>query len=107
MLNAPYKIAAKAYQIWLVPILQRLITAQQTACLPGRGIHHTLLLLIEMLHQAEQSGLDHILIQLNITKAFDMLEWDFLTKLLHKIGFGEQFIGFIEALKIWQQQPSR
>jgi hypothetical protein len=107
MLNVCYKIAAKAYQLRLVPILQRYITPQQVACLPGRGIHHALLLLSETLHHAEISELDHILVKLDIAKAFDMLEWHFLTKLLRKIGFGDVFIIFIDSTHSTAQSAVR
>jgi hypothetical protein len=50
-----------------------------------------------MLYHAEKSGQKHILLKLDVAKAFDMLEWEFLLSLLHKIGFGPNFICFIKA----------
>lgn len=52
LLNAAYKIAAKAFQNCLSPILQRLISPQQFAFLPGHNIQHALLMLGEMLHRS-------------------------------------------------------
>lgn len=49
LLNTTYKIAAKAMQRRLRLLLERLISPQQHACLPGRNIHHSLLMLGEML----------------------------------------------------------
>lgn len=56
LLNSIYKIGAKAMQLRVTPILQRTLTSQQTAFLPGRNIHHGLLLMSEMLHRAKASG---------------------------------------------------
>lgn len=56
LLNAAYKIGAKAMQRRLTPLLQRIITPQQFAFLLGRNIHHSLLLMGEMLQQATVSG---------------------------------------------------
>jgi hypothetical protein len=36
--------------------------------------------------------------ELDVTKAFDMLEWLFLVWLLQKIGFGPKFLAFIQAI---------
>lgn len=56
LLNVAYKIAAKAFQNLLSPILQNVISPQQFAFLLGRNIQHSLLLLGEMLQQAANSG---------------------------------------------------
>lgn len=56
LLNVSYKIGAKAMQMRLTPILQRLISPQQFAFLPGRNIHHSLVLLGEMLNQARSTS---------------------------------------------------
>lgn len=51
LLNSIYKIGAKAMQLRVTLILQRTISSQQSAFLPGRNIHHALLLMSEMLHR--------------------------------------------------------
>lgn len=56
LLNVAYKIGAKALQRRLTPILQRVISPQQSAFFPGRNIHHSLVMLGEILHQANLSG---------------------------------------------------
>lgn len=80
LLNAAYKIGAKALQQRLSPMLQRIITPQQFAFLPGRNIHHSLLLMGEMLHQAALSGEEYVLLKLDVIKAFDKLETCFSDK---------------------------
>lgn len=73
LLNVIYKIGAKVLQRRLTPILQQIIAPQQFAFLSGRNIHHSLVLLGAMLHQAASSGEDHVLLKLDVIKAFDQL----------------------------------
>lgn len=77
-----YKVGAKVMQTRLTPVLQRIIAPQQFAFLPGRSIHHSLILLGE--HQALESGDEHMLLKLHVVKAFDRLEWPYLLVLLDK-----------------------
>lgn len=97
LLNVAYKIGAKALQRRLTPILQRTISPQQSAFLPGRNIHRSLVMLGEMLHQANLSGEEHLLLKLDVVKAFDRLEWPFLMALLEKSGFSGTLTGFLRA----------
>lgn len=97
LLNITYKIAAKAMQRRLTPLLHRLISPQQHAFLPGWNIHHSLIMLEEMLHQAEQSGDEFVLLKLDVIKAFDKLEWPFLLALLEKSGFSGMLTSFLSA----------
>lgn len=97
LLNTVYKIGAKAIQRRISPILQRVISHQQSAFLPGRNIHHTLLLMAEMLHQAQISGEDHILLKLDVRKAFDSLEWPFILATIERAGLNGMLSGFLKA----------
>lgn len=97
LLNTVYKIGAKAIQRRLSPILQRIITPQQSAFLPGRNIHHALLLMGEMLHQAKISGEEHILLKLDVCKAFDTLEWPFILATIERAGMNGILSGFLKA----------
>lgn len=97
LLNVAYKIGAKALQQHLTPLLQRIITPQQFAFLPRRNIHHSLLLMGEMLHQAAISGEEYILLKLDVVKAFDKLEWPFLLAVIEKMGTGGLLSQFLLA----------
>jgi hypothetical protein len=39
-----------------------------------------------------------MLLKLDITKAFDSVDWAFLVDVLRKLGFGERFLSVICAL---------
>lgn len=97
LLNVAYKIGAKAFQLRLAHILSRFITQNQYGFLPGRNIHHSLLLMNELLQEAIKSGEEHLFLKLDVVKAFDKLEWSFIFEILHKYGFGPQFVAFVKA----------
>lgn len=62
-----------------------------------RNIHHSLLLMGEMLHQAEQCGEDYILLQLDVCKAFDNMEWAYILATVEKAGMNGMVSGFLKA----------
>jgi hypothetical protein len=47
------------------------------------------------LHSSKQSA---ILLKLDVTKAFDTVDWSFLLEVLMKMGFGARLLGCICAL---------
>lgn len=73
LLNCALKLLTKLYQLRLSLVLQDLITKQQSASLPGRSIHRSIILSNEILHKAMQSDLDFILMKLDPIKAFDIV----------------------------------
>lgn len=97
LLNVIYKIVAKVMQRCLTLVLQRVISPQQFAFLPGRNIHHSLFLLEEMLHQAESTGEEFVLLKMDVTKAFDSLECPFLLACLEKCGLAGTLTSFMKA----------
>lgn len=97
LLNSVYKIGAKAMQRRLSPILQKIISPQQSAFLPGRNIHHNLLLHSKILHRAQTSGEEHILLRLDVCKVFDRLEWPFVLASVKKAGLARTLSAFLKA----------
>lgn len=97
LLNTVYKIGPKAMQRHISPLLQRIISPQQSAFLPGRNIHHALLLLGEMLHQARESGDEFVLMKLDVRKAFDSMEWPFILAMVERAGTNGMLSSFLKA----------
>jgi hypothetical protein len=46
---------------------------------------------------------DAILLKLDITKAFDTVDWAFLLDVMAKLGFGRRWISMICGLSCWEQ----
>ncbi|KAL3679780.1 hypothetical protein R1sor_022736 [Riccia sorocarpa] len=98
LLNSVYKIWAKALQIRLSPVLQRLISWEQNAFLPGRHLHSTVFLCSEALFEAKLIQQDSVLLKIDFRKAFDTLRWDFLYEAMRKMNFGDTFIALVQTV---------
>ncbi|KAL0292062.1 UNVERIFIED_CONTAM: Retrovirus-related Pol polyprotein from type-2 retrotransposable element R2DM [Sesamum radiatum] len=78
-------------------ILHLLIDYSQNAFVPGRSISDNILLAQELLAGYNQAKLPpRCTIKVDIQKAYDSVDWDFLTAVLKLFEFPAQFIGWIE-----------
>jgi len=84
------KLVTKILANQLAPLLPSLISANQSAFVRGRKIHDNFVLVQQMvksLHKEEA----HILLKLEISKAFDSVSWSFLLEVMCKVGFGQRW----------------
>ncbi|KAL0396708.1 UNVERIFIED_CONTAM: putative mitochondrial protein [Sesamum calycinum] len=83
--NVVYKIASKAIANRLKPLLDTLISPCQAVFVPGRLITDNVLLAFEVNHflKTKRWGKKgHMALKLDISKAYDKVEWKFLEKVL-------------------------
>ncbi|KAK4387778.1 putative mitochondrial protein [Sesamum angolense] len=79
--NVAYKIASKSIANRLKPWLDRIISPAQSAFVPGRLITDNVLLAFETNHflNTHSRGRKHFMnLKLDISKAYDRVEWSFL-----------------------------
>lgn len=79
----------------LVPWLPTLVPSNQSAFIRGRSIHDNFLFVQQMvkaLHRKEEA---HILLKLDISKAFDSVSWSFLLEVLQHLGFGRRWCNLL------------
>ncbi|KAL0299859.1 UNVERIFIED_CONTAM: hypothetical protein Scaly_3067500 [Sesamum calycinum] len=87
------KIIVKRMQL----ILHLLIDYSQNAFVPGRSISDNILLAQELLAGYNQAKLPpRCTIKVDLKKAYDSVEWDFLIEVLKLFNFPPKFIGWIE-----------
>ena len=98
LLNLGYKIYAKALQLRLQPVLMDVISPDQSAFLPLRFILDNLLITQETLAWAEYSNQPLIFLKLDFSKAYDMVEWQCMYKVMEKLGFPQAFIKMVSLL---------
>jgi len=98
LLNALYKIVAKALQIRLQLLLQEVINPEQSAFLPSRHILGNILLQYKTVEWAKTSNQDLIFLKLDFTKAYDVVSWDFLYTVMMKMGIPDSFIDLTKML---------
>ncbi|KAL0295432.1 UNVERIFIED_CONTAM: putative mitochondrial protein [Sesamum calycinum] len=78
-------------------VLPLLIDYSQNAFVPGRSISDNILLAQELLTGYNQVRLPaRCMLKVDIQKAYDSVEWDFLLEVLRLFNFPQQFITLIE-----------
>ncbi|KAL0388103.1 UNVERIFIED_CONTAM: putative mitochondrial protein [Sesamum radiatum] len=88
--NVVYKVASKTIANRLKPWLHRIISPAQSAFVSGRLITDNVLLAFETNHflNTHSKGSKHFMnLKLDISKAYDRVEWPFLRRVLGKLGF--------------------
>ena len=90
--NVVYKIVSTVLVNRLKKILPEVISESQSAFVPDRQITDNVLVVFETMHYLDQrrkgkEGL--IAIKLNMSKAYDKVEWDFLEVMMRSLGFSE------------------
>ncbi|XP_062014482.1 uncharacterized protein LOC133731021 [Rosa rugosa] len=96
--NFSYKILAKVLTNRLQPLMPDIITKEQSAFVSGRQIQDNVIVAHEIYHHLKmlRTGSDFELgIKLDMNKAYDRLEWDFLEAVLYKLGCSPQWINLV------------
>ncbi|CAI8584688.1 unnamed protein product [Vicia faba] len=83
----------------LAKIMHFLISNEKRGFIHGRHIHGCIELASEAFNLLDSKAwCGNATLKLDITKAFDILSWDFLLKVLHKFGFNDKFCLWINNL---------
>ena len=96
--NVIYKIIAKVLANRLKVVLPNIISPFQSAFLAGRLITDNIIAAYETLHTMHTkmwSKVRFMGIKLDMSKAYDMVEWEFLEAIMCIMGFSERWISLI------------
>jgi hypothetical protein len=92
------KWVAKVIANRLAPLLPQLVGPHQSAFVRGRCFHENFMMVQGTARKLHSSKQPTILLKLDITKAFDTVDWSFLLEVLRKMGFGASLLACICAL---------
>ena len=93
--NTIYKIYSKILAKRLKGLLPKVISEEQTGFVPRRSILDGVLTIQETIHTASKDKVPCMFMKLDIQKAYDMVDWRFLCKVLEAFGFSKQWINLI------------
>lgn len=96
--NVLYKIGSKAIANRLKPALDIIISPSQSAFVPNRLITDNVLVAFELNHfirTNSRSKHDYMTLKLDVSKAYDRVEWFFLHKVLLRLGLPRRFVDLI------------
>lgn len=97
--NVIYKIIAKTLANRLKPHLPDYIDPAQQAFIEGRRISDNIIIAQEIAHSFAIRSWKHqaFMLKIDLAKAFDRLEWNFIVSALTRKGLHEHFINLIYA----------
>lgn len=93
--NVIYKIVAKMLTNRLKGVLGSVISESHSAFVPGRAITDNILISTEIMHylKRKKQGRDGVAaLKIDMSKAYDRVEWTFLKLIMLKMGFAVDFV---------------
>jgi hypothetical protein len=93
--NVMYKLIAKVLANRLKNVLPFIISPSQSAFIPGRMITDNILVAFEALHtmDVKLKGREGFMaLKLDMSKAYNRVEWSFLETVMRRLGFAERWI---------------
>jgi hypothetical protein len=93
--NVLYKLISKVLANRLKKVLPHIISPKQSAFIPGRLIIDNILVAFEAMHTMDRrmKGREGFMaLKLDMSKAYDRVEWGFLEAIMRRLGFTERWI---------------
>ena len=95
-----YKVISKVLANRLKLVIDRVISESQSAFIPGRLITDNIMISNEVMHYMKrktQGKHGFMAIKIDMSKAYDHVEWRFLEVVLHKMGFDRKLVTLFMA----------
>ncbi|WJX95853.1 hypothetical protein P8452_77122 [Trifolium repens] len=96
--NVIYKLVAKVLANRLKSVLDKCILINQSAFVPGRSILDNAMAAIEIVHFMKtktRGKIGEVALKLDISKAYDHIDWDYLRGIMTKMGFSTQWVAWV------------
>ena len=97
MLNLDYKIASKSIANRIIDLLPNIIHHNQTGFVKDRNISDSIRTLLDTITYTDRLKCQGLMLFLDLEKAFDTLENDFMLKALKCFNFGKSLIQWVKT----------
>lgn len=94
--NIVYKIFSKVLVSMIKPFLDGITNHSQKRFVPGRQILDAAITTHEVIHSMDKCRQPGMVLKLDISKAYDGVNWEFLLKVLRKLGVGDRLLNLIK-----------
>ncbi|KAL5556024.1 hypothetical protein UlMin_038260 [Ulmus minor] len=97
--NVIYKIISKMLANRLRRVMGTIISEEQSAFIPGRLITDNAIIGFESFHaiKRRKTKKNYLALKLDMAKAYDRVEWEFIQRMMTKLGFSDVWIKKIMA----------
>jgi exonuclease III len=96
--NCDLKIITKAYALRLSKVLPTIIDPSQAAYVPDRRITDNLRLIKIAQSRLKELNKSSAIVSLDVKKAYDSLNHEYMVAILEEYGFGDKFVDVIKVL---------
>ncbi|CAN1332707.1 Putative ribonuclease H protein At1g65750 [Linum perenne] len=93
--NVLYRVVAKILANRLRRVVPKLVDLEQSAFIKGRSIIDNVMIAFEVLHSIKRrpnANVGDVALKIDISKAFDRVEWQYLEGVLTKVGFHARWV---------------
>lgn len=98
LVHGAIKIFAKLLSVRLADELPELVGIHQSAFVHGRSIHDNFMMVQGMARRLHALKVPTVMLKLDISKAFDSVQWPFLVEVISAMGFTTKWIGWMCGL---------
>jgi hypothetical protein len=90
------KILSAYIGSWLKEIIDRLVSRSQSAFIPGRSIHETIMLVQQIIHRHNAEDIPGGLLFIDFAHAYDYISQEFIIRVLEGMKFPQSFLNAIK-----------
>jgi len=98
--NVVYKIISKVVANRLKPPLPTLVSGEQSSYVEGRKILDNIIQVQEVVHSLTSKRQAGMIMQLDVAKAYDKVNWTYIKKILISFGFDHNWVRWVMAFVI-------